>query len=108
MGYLAHLYMLALQHPYDVVWASIGYAGQIVFGIRFLIQWLRSEQEGHSVVPLAFWYCSVIGGLVSLTYTVHMQAWPLVIGQALPVPIYVRNLYLIYRDRRREAGRSAL
>lgn len=99
MGYLAHLYLQAIQHPYDTVWASIGYVGQIVFGVRFLIQWLKSEQQGHSVVPLAFWYCSVIGGLVSLTYTMHMQAWPLVIGQALPIPIYVRNLYLIYRDR---------
>ena len=99
MGYLQHLYMLAAQHPYDTVWTSIGFLGQAVFGVRFLIQWLRSEQTGHSVIPVAFWYCSLIGGLVSFSYALHLQAWPLLIGQAIPIPIYVRNLYMIYRDR---------
>jgi len=99
MGYLQHLYMLATQHPYDTVWTSIGFLGQAVFGVRFLIQWLRSEQTGHSVIPVAFWYCSLIGGLVSFSYALHLQAWPLLIGQAIPIPIYVRNLYMIYRDR---------
>jgi lipid-A-disaccharide synthase-like uncharacterized protein len=103
MGYLAHLYMLALQHPYDAVWTGIGFLGQGVFGVRMLIQWLRSEQEGHSVVPLAFWYCSLVGGLISFAYAVHIQAWPLLIGQGMPIPIYVRNLYMIYRDRGRTA-----
>jgi lipid-A-disaccharide synthase-like uncharacterized protein len=101
MGYLAHLYMLALQHPYDTVWIGIGFLGQAVFGVRFLIQWLRSEQEGHSVVPLAFWYFSLVGGLISFAYAIHIQAWPLLIGQGMPIPIYVRNLYMIYRDRTR-------
>ncbi|MEI9994565.1 MAG: lipid-A-disaccharide synthase N-terminal domain-containing protein [Rhizomicrobium sp.] len=103
MTYLTHLYLQAASHPYDTLWGGIGFVGQIVFGIRFLIQWVRSEQEGHSVVPLAFWYCSIIGGVISLTYAVHMQAWPLVLGQAIPIPIYVRNLYLIYRDRSAES-----
>jgi lipid-A-disaccharide synthase-like uncharacterized protein len=101
MGYLAHLYMLAMQHSYDTVWIGIGFLGQAVFGVRFLIQWLRSEQEGHSVVPLAFWYFSLVGGLISFAYAIHIQAWPLLIGQGMPIPIYVRNLYMIYRDRGR-------
>jgi len=104
MGYLGHLYALALQHPYDTVWTGIGFLGQAVFGVRFLIQWLRSEQEGHSVVPLAFWYFSLGGGLISFAYAVHIQAWPLLIGQAMPIPIYARNLYMIYRDRARRAA----
>ena len=99
MGYLQHLYVLAAQHPYDTVWTSIGFLGQAVFGVRFLIQWLRSEQTVHSVIPVAFWYCSLVGGLVSFSYALHLQAWPLLIGQAVPIPIYVRNLYMIYRDR---------
>ncbi len=104
MSYLAHLYTLALQHPYDTVWTGIGFFGQAVFGVRMLIQWLRSEQEGHSVVPLAFWYCSLGGGLISFAYAVHIQAWPLLVGQGMPIPIYVRNLYMIYRDRARKAA----
>jgi lipid-A-disaccharide synthase-like uncharacterized protein len=101
MGFLQHLYLLAFRNESDTVWIGIGFLGQAVFGIRFLIQWLRSEQAGHSVVPIAFWYCSLVGGLVSFTYAVHLQAWPLLIGQGMPIPIYVRNLYMIYRDRSR-------
>jgi lipid-A-disaccharide synthase-like uncharacterized protein len=94
MGLLTHLYTSALQHPYDVMWNVVGFGGQAVFGVRFLIQWLKSEQEGHSVIPIAFWYCS-------LANAIHTQAWALVMGQALPLPIYARNIWMIYRDRQR-------
>jgi len=104
MGYMSHLYFNAMQHPYDLIWGGVGYAGQIVFGIRFLIQWLRSEKEGHSVIPIAFWYCSLIGGLLSFTYVVHQREWPLLLGTSLPLPIYARNIWMIYRDRRRTAA----
>ncbi len=107
MGFLGHLLALAEAHPYDTLWTGIGFLGQAVFGVRFLIQWLKSEQAGHSVVPLAFWYCSLAGGLVSFAYAVHIQAWPLLIGQGMPIPIYGRNLYMIYRDRARKAAAAA-
>ena len=102
-GYLAHLYASAAAHPYDVAWNAIGFGGQAIFGVRFLIQWFRSEQEGHSVIPITFWYCSLIGALFSLAYAVHQQAWALVMGQGLPLPIYARNIWMIYRDRRKSA-----
>jgi lipid-A-disaccharide synthase-like uncharacterized protein len=104
MGFLQHLYLLATQNQTDTIWIGIGFLGQAVFGVRFVIQWLRSEQVGHSVVPVAFWYCSLVGGLVSFSYALHLQAWPLLVGQGMPIPIYVRNLYMIYRDRRRNRG----
>ncbi|OJU09384.1 MAG: hypothetical protein BGN85_10880 [Alphaproteobacteria bacterium 64-11] len=97
MGFMAHWYHVATQNPYDTVWTGIGFLGQAVFGVRFLIQWLRSEQEGRSVIPIAFWYCSLVGGLASFSYVVHQGAWPLVIGQGLPLPIYARNIWLIHR-----------
>lgn len=100
MALLQHLYDLALHNPSDTVWIGIGFLGQAVFGVRFLIQWLRSEQEGHSVVPLAFWYCSLAGALITASYAVHLQAWPVLLGTGMPIPIYVRNLYMIHRDRR--------
>ena len=107
MGFLAHLLQLAEQHPYDTLWTGIGFFGQAVFGVRFLIQWLRSEQAGHSVVPLAFWYFSLGGGVISFAYAVHIQAWPLLIGQGMPIPIYARNLYMIHRDRARNPAAPA-
>ena len=51
-----------------------------------MIQWLTSERRGHSVIPIAFWYCSLVGGLLSFTYIVHQQEWPLLLGAALPLP----------------------
>ena len=101
MGYMSNLYFSALQHPYDTIWMGVGYAGQIVFGIRFLIQWLTSEKQGHSVIPIAFWYCSLVVGFLSFTYIVHQHEWPLLFGAALPLPIYARNIWMIYRDRGR-------
>ena len=104
MGVFAHLYTTAMQHPADILWTSFGFLGAAIFGVRFVIQWLSSEREGHSVIPIAFWYCSLGGSLISLIYGVHQQAWPLVLQTGLPVPIYARNLYLIYRDRRKAAA----
>ena len=104
MNLLAHWYLTAMQHPYDTAWASVAFAGQGLFGLRFLVQWLSSEKEGHSVVPLAFWYCSIIATVISLAYAIHIQAWPLLPGYCLPLPIYIRNMYMVYRDRRKTAA----
>jgi lipid-A-disaccharide synthase-like uncharacterized protein len=98
MNFLAHWYTTAIQNP-DTMWIGIGFLGQALFGLRFVIQWLRSEQAGRSVIPIAFWYCSLVGATVSLSYAIHVRAWPLVMGQAMPLPIYARNLWLIYRER---------
>ena len=100
MNFLAHLYSNMMAHPSDVLWNSFGFLGGAIFGIRFLIQWLTSEKQGHSVIPIAFWYCSLIGGLLTFTYIVHQQEWPLLLGATLPLPIYARNIWMIYRDRR--------
>ncbi|MEI9932577.1 MAG: lipid-A-disaccharide synthase N-terminal domain-containing protein [Rhizomicrobium sp.] len=70
-------------------------------GVRraIFIQWLKSEMEGRSVIPIAFWYCSLAGALINLVYVIHLKSVPLVLGNALPLFIYARNLYLTYRER---------
>jgi lipid-A-disaccharide synthase-like uncharacterized protein len=103
MNYLYHLYLTAAQNPYDVLWTVFGFLGQAIFGIRFLIQWLKTEKEGRVVVPVIFWYCSLFGGGISLAYAVHAQTWPLVLGQALPLPIYARNLYIAHRENAKKS-----
>lgn len=103
MNFLAHLYLSALAHPYDTLWTVIGFGGQAVFSIRMLIQWLQSEKEGHSVVSITFWYCSLFGGLILFLYALHLEAWPLVLGQGFPLLIYARNIWMIRRDRGRAA-----
>ncbi|HWE05173.1 MAG TPA: lipid-A-disaccharide synthase N-terminal domain-containing protein [Rhizomicrobium sp.] len=92
----------------DRLWLLTGLVGQGLFASRFIIQWFRSEREGRSVIPVAFWYCSLGGGVVTLAYTVHLQSVPLTLGQASGLIVYSRNLYLIFRERSllREAAQT--
>ena len=81
-------------------WLIIGFVGQALFGARFIIQWIVSEKKGESTIPLAFWYCSIGGAMVLLTYAIHRQDPVFIVGQSLGSIIYVRNLVLIDRKRK--------
>jgi lipid-A-disaccharide synthase-like uncharacterized protein len=81
------------------VWLAVGFAGQALFASRFIIQWLRSELEGRSVIPLAFWYFSLGGGVVLLAYAIYKRDPVFILGQASGLVVYSRNLYLIFRER---------
>ena len=83
----------------DHLWLIVGLLGQALFASRFLVQWFKSEMEGRSIIPVAFWYCSLAGGLVSLTYAIHIESAPFIIGQGSGLVVYSRNLYLIFRER---------
>src|SRR5579885_2051104 len=92
------------------IWLLIGFLGQALFASRFIIQWFRSEVEGRSVIPLAFWYCSIGGGIVSLAYAIEINSWPFIISQGSGLVVYVRNLWPIFRERaalRRAAQQTA-
>lgn len=80
-------------------WLIVGFAGQFLFFMRFLIQWLESERKKKSVIPLAFWYFSIGGSIVLLAYSVHRKDPVFILGQALGLIIYCRNLVLIARHK---------
>ena len=86
---------------YEFWWVVIGLGGQLMFTARFLVQWIASERARRSVVPLAFWYFSLGGGLILFAYAVHRWDPVFILGQSLGVFIYLRNLWLIYAERRR-------
>jgi len=88
-------------------WLLIGCGGQGLFLGRFLIQWLASERARRSVVPVAFWYLSIAGGLVLLAYAVHRRDPVFAVGQGLGVAIYLRNLRIILRACGRSPGPAA-
>ena len=85
-------------------WMIIGFVGQALFGARFIIQWIISEHQGESPIPLAFWYCSIGGSIVHLTYAIHKQDIVFIVGQSLGSIVYIRNLILIDRKRKVLAG----
>ena len=81
------------------LWIGIGLAGQLLFTSRFLVQWIASERARESIVPVAFWYFSLAGGLMLLSYAVYRADPVFILGQALGVVIYLRNLWLIHAKR---------
>jgi len=76
----------------------VGFAGQGLFAMRFIIQWLSSEKHAKSVIPIAFWYFSIGGGAVLLLYAIWRQDPVIICGQGLGLFIYLRNLYFIRRE----------
>lgn len=81
-------------------WVLFGILGQILFGSRFIVQWLASERRKESTIPVAFWYLSLLGGLILFAYAFwYRQDIVFTIGQSAGVFIYVRNLMLIRRPR---------
>ncbi len=94
---MAHLFG---WFTYDHLWLLIGIFGQALFASRFVIQWFRSEMEGRSVIPVAFWYCSLGGGVVLLAYSLYKMDPVFIMGQAMGLIVYVRNLLLISKERR--------
>jgi lipid-A-disaccharide synthase-like uncharacterized protein len=86
---------------FELLWIGIGLAGQALFSARFLIQWIASERERRSIIPVAFWYFSIAGGITLLAYAIYRQDPVFILGQSTGVLIYSRNLYLIHVERRR-------
>lgn len=93
---------LAVDSWFEFWWVMIGLGGQLLFTARFLVQWIASERAGRSIVPLAFWYLSIGGGLVLLAYAIFRKDPVFILGQSTGLFIYSRNLWLIHAERRRQ------
>ena len=89
------------------VWLAVGFAGQALFSMRFLMQWIASERARRSVIPKAFWYLSLAGGLTLLAYAIHRQDPVFILGQSMGAFIYSRNLWLIATERAKQSAQTA-
>jgi len=78
----------------------IGYLGQAMFTMRFVVQWIASERAGKSVIPVAFWFFSIGGGLTLFGYALYVKDPVFILGQGFGVFVYLRNLYFVMRDRK--------
>lgn len=79
----------------ETIWIAIGFLGQGLFFGRWVIQWIASERTAKSQVPIAFWYMSLIGGLITLAYAIYRQDPVFIAGQSVGAIVYLRNLILI-------------
>ena len=80
-------------------WLVLGLVGQAMFSTRFLIQWIASERRKQSVVPIAFWWFSLAGGLCLLSYATFRADPIFILGQSAGMIVYLRNLALLRRKR---------
>ncbi|HEX2952596.1 MAG TPA: lipid-A-disaccharide synthase N-terminal domain-containing protein [Bacillota bacterium] len=92
-----------LKKP-DHIWVAIGFIGQLVFGARFYVQWLASERAKKSIVPVSFWYLSIVGSFTLLAYAIYRMDPVFIIGQLFGTSIYFRNIALLKKEN---AGRTS-
>jgi lipid-A-disaccharide synthase-like uncharacterized protein len=90
----------------EVMWLAIGFTGQGLFAVRWLVQWFHSERQRRSVIPLSFWWLSMGGAIVLLAYSIYKLDPVFIVGNAINSTVYVRNLYLIQRARGEDASRE--
>lgn len=96
---------LSLSTP--TLWLIIGFTGQAIFTARFLVQWIASERRRDSVVPVAFWWLSLAGGLTLLSYALYREDPVIIVGQSMGAFIYIRNLMLVQKGRQRAERQAA-
>jgi lipid-A-disaccharide synthase-like uncharacterized protein len=90
-----------------VFWLAVGFLGQAFFTARFLVQWIASERKHDSMVPVAFWWLSLLGGTALLCYALFRRDPVIITGQAMGLFVYVRNLMLVRGARHRAIRHGA-
>lgn len=85
-------------------WVVLGFIAQAFFTMRFLVQWIASERAGKSVIPIAFWWCSIGGGLLLFVYALYRRDPVFIAGQGFGVFVYLRNLYFVLHEKKQGAA----
>jgi len=88
-----------VENSTDLIWLGIGLFAQIMFSMRFLIQWISTERARKSVIPTAFWWFSLFGGILLFAYGIQRGEPVIILGQSIGIVIYMRNLWFIHVAR---------
>ena len=87
-----------LQHKLTAdLWVWFGLGAQSIFFARWLVQWIASEKKGESTIPVAFWWCSIVGGVGLFVYAWRNVDLPIMLAQAAGILMYSRNGEVHYR-----------
>jgi lipid-A-disaccharide synthase-like uncharacterized protein len=90
-----------LGKPIDF-WLFFGFVGQICFTMRFVVQWLATEKKKESVIPVSFWFYSIMGSAILLIYAIYRMDPVFILGQAFGFTVYIRNLHFIFKKKAHE------
>lgn len=91
-------YFNAMSGP-DFTWLLVGLLGQVLFMMRFIVQWVHSERHQKSLIHISFWYFSLLGSVIVLAYGLHKTELVIIVGQLPGTLVYVRNLMLIKNEK---------
>jgi lipid-A-disaccharide synthase-like uncharacterized protein len=92
---------LHLGKPVDF-WLIFGFIGQICFTLRFVVQWYATEKKKESVIPVSFWFYSIMGSAILLIYAIYRMDPVFILGQAFGFTVYIRNLQFIFKKKAHE------
>jgi lipid-A-disaccharide synthase-like uncharacterized protein len=90
----------------EKAWLGVGFLAQLLFSMRFIVQWIASERARRSIVPETFWYFSLFGGALLLAYAIYRLDPVFMLGQAMGLVIYARNIYFIRTHHKLQAAAS--
>ena len=79
---------------YEKIWLGVGFFAQTMFLLRFFIQWIVSEKKKQSVIPVSFWYLSLLGGMGLFIYALYRKDPVFIVGQRAGLLVYSGNLFL--------------
>lgn len=79
-------------------WVLFGFFAQFLFFLRFVVQWIASEKEKKSVIPISFWYLGIAGSILILIYSINRKDIVFIVGSILTTLIYFRNIFLIRKN----------
>ena len=104
MGAETHWLMdMLLVDSWVKVWIAIfGLAAQAIFMSRMLVQWIASERAKRSIVPVQFWWLSMIGAVMLLIYGILDRDIVIILAQTFGFVVYARNLWFIHVERRED------
>jgi len=89
-------------------WVLFGLFGQFIFFLRFIVQWWASEKKKAVTIPMAFWYLSVLGTIIILIYSIHIDDVVFTLAQILSFFIYGRNIYIQVNQDKRAKGEAVM
>ncbi|MGB3272439.1 MAG: lipid-A-disaccharide synthase N-terminal domain-containing protein [Xanthobacteraceae bacterium] len=100
--------LIAYLHEVFIIqfdgWVALGFVAQAFFTMRFVVQWIASERARKSIIPVAFWFFSIGGGVLLLIYALYRRDPVFIAGQAFGLLVYFRNVYFIMAHRRETAA----
>jgi lipid-A-disaccharide synthase-like uncharacterized protein len=92
--------VFGVRTGYELAWVGLGLGGQLMFMLRFIVQWIVSERARRSIIPVSFWWFSIAGAAILLAYAIHRRDPVFILGQSLGFFVYARNLWLIRAELR--------